>query len=65
MAKVATKLDPEQIIKAINKLTPAERETLSILCDKKLAEEVRRARREARQEHKKGKLVDHRDIFGG
>lgn len=65
MSKVAAKLDPEQIIKAINKLTPAEREALSILCDKKLTEEVRRARKEAKEEHKKGKLVDHRDIFGG
>ncbi len=65
MAMAVTKLNPEQIIEAIDKLAPAERETLSILCDKKLAEEVRKTRKEVREEHKKDKLVDHGDIFGG
>lgn len=57
MALPATKLSPEEVVKAIDLLTPGEKESLAILCDKRLTQELRESWLEAKTEYKEGKTV--------
>jgi hypothetical protein len=57
MGVPAKKLDFDEIVKNLNRLTPDERETLAILCDPKLAREIRKADREAVKELREGKTI--------
>lgn len=56
-------MTPLQILKAIENLTEAEKETLAILADRKLAEELLGRRKDALIEMEKGELVSERDLF--
>jgi hypothetical protein len=52
-----------KIIKAVGRLSENEKETLAILADKKLTEEILKRRREAHLELKKGELLRSKDLF--
>lgn len=44
-------------MKSLGRLTSGERETLAILCDSKLAREIRKADKEAIKELREGKTI--------
>ncbi|QTA85714.1 hypothetical protein [Desulfonema magnum] len=55
---------PFQILKAIENLTDAEKETLAIMADEKLSEELMKRRKQAISEMKKGELISEEELFG-
>lgn len=50
MPKVEVELDVEQLARALNALSPEELETLELLLNPEVTEELRRRRREAHEE---------------
>ena len=64
MATMTKHLTPIALIRAIDKLTDEERETLAILADKKLSATILRRRKEALGEMRRGKLLAGDEIFG-
>jgi len=62
--KAATKsITPLEIINAIEILSVDEKETLAILADKKLSEELLERRKDVVIEMKKGELISEEDIL--
>ncbi len=57
------KLTPAQIIAGIERLSEADKETLAILADNKLSQEILKRRRMALDELEKGKLLTERQLF--
>jgi len=62
-ATKSRKLTPAQIIAEIERLSEADKETLAILADKKLSQEILRRRRVALDEFEKGILLTERQLF--
>jgi len=61
---IATKtMTPLEIFSAIESLTDAEKETLALLADEKLSEELMKRRREALVEMRKGELISEESLF--
>lgn len=62
MAELAVKIDltTEQIFESIRKLSPAEKETLAILCNEELTKEILKAKKRA----EKGRIYSHKEVFG-
>jgi len=56
-------ITPLRIIEAIRSLTDGERETLALLADKELAEELTERRKAALTEIKNGTLIDETELF--
>lgn len=54
---------PFQIIEAIKNLNDAERETLAILADEKLSEQLMQRRKQALFEMKNGTLISEEALF--
>lgn len=63
MVELARKLTFDEIVKAVERLSPEERETLSLLCDKELTQKILIAREEAREALKAGKTVPLDELF--
>lgn len=63
MGVPAKKFDFDEIVKSLDKLTPGERETLAILCDRKLAREIHKADTQALKELKEGKIISLEDFL--
>ena len=63
MSLSAKNLSALKIIRAVESLSEAEKETLAILADKKLSEELLKRRREAYLELKEGELLSPKDLF--
>ena len=57
------KLTPAQIMTGIECLSEADKETLAIMTDKKLTQEILKRRRMALDELEKGKLLTERQLF--
>jgi predicted acyltransferase (DUF342 family) len=57
-------MTPLEILKAIENLTEGERETLAILADKKLSEELLKRRKDVLTEMKQGELLSENDLLG-
>lgn len=57
-------MTPLEILRAIESLTEEERETLAILADKKLSEELLKRRKDVLTEMKRGKLLSEKDLLG-
>jgi|SaaInl8_200m_RNA_FD_contig_41_1446815_length_690_multi_4_in_0_out_0_1 hypothetical protein len=58
-----TILTPFQIIKAVEKLTETEKETLAIMADEKLSEELMKRRRQVITEMRKEELISENELF--
>ncbi len=56
-------MTPLKIIEAIRSLTDCERETLDLLADKELAEELTERRKSALKEMRSGTLIDETELF--
>lgn len=63
MSKMATKLSPIKIMRAIELLSPEELETLLILMDRELTGELFVRRQEAKDELKNRKLKSKQAVF--
>jgi len=63
MTALKKSMTPLEILRAIESLTEEERETLSILADKKLTEELLKRRKEAALEMGKGELLSKGDLL--
>ena len=63
MGVPAKKLDFDEIVKNLDKLTSGERETLAILCDPKLARQIRKADAQALKELREGKTISLEDLL--
>ena len=63
MATATKHLTPLKLIRAIELLTDDERETLALLADKKLTEEILDRRKSALAEMKKGTLLSEEELF--
>jgi hypothetical protein len=57
-------MTPLEILRAIESLTEEERETLAILADKKLSEELLKRQKNLLTEMKRGKLLSEKDLLG-
>jgi predicted acyltransferase (DUF342 family) len=64
MNTVRKTMTPLEIFNAIENLTDSEKETLAILADKKLSEELMKRRRDAMIEMRKGELISEKELFG-
>jgi len=63
---IATKtMTPLEIFSAIESLADAEKETLALLADEKLSEELMKRRRQALVEMRKGELISEESLFRG
>jgi len=58
-------MTPFEILQAIQNLTEEEKETLAILADKGLSEELLKRRKDVIMEMQKGELVGEKDLFSG
>ena len=56
-------ITPFQILKAIENLTDAEQETLAIMADEKLSEELMKRRKQTVLEMRKGELISEDELF--
>lgn len=56
-------MTPFQILNAVKRLTEAEKETLAILADEKLSEELIKRRGDALAEMKSGRLISEEELF--
>ncbi len=65
MKRARRTMTPLEIFNAIESLTDAEKETLSMLADEKLSEELMKRRRDALIEMKKGELINEEELFRG
>ncbi|MEW6108882.1 MAG: hypothetical protein AB1632_06925 [Nitrospirota bacterium] len=63
MATLTRHLTPIDLIRAIDRLSEAEKETLAILADKKLSAKILKRRKDALDEMRKGELISEKDIF--
>ncbi len=54
---------PLEILEAIRNLTEEEKETLSILADKALSDELLKRRKDIIEEMKQGELMGEEEIF--
>ena len=57
------KLTPAQIIAGIESLSAADKETLAIMADKKLSQEILKRRKDAIDEFEKGTLLTEHQLF--
>ena len=57
-------MTPLEILKAIENLTEGEKETLAILADEKLSEELLKRRKDVLTEMKQGELLSENDLLG-
>ncbi len=57
-------MTPLEILKAIEKLTEEEKETLALLADKKLSGELLKRREDVLTEMRKGELLSENDLTG-
>jgi predicted acyltransferase (DUF342 family) len=57
-------MTPLEILKAIENLTEGEKETLAILADEKLSEELLKRRKDVLTEMKQGELLSEKDLLG-
>ncbi len=57
-------MTPLEILKAIESLTEGEKETLAILADKKLSEELLKRRKDVLIEMEKGELLSENGLLG-
>lgn len=57
------KLTPAQIIAGIERLSAADRETLAIMADEKLSQEIVRRRKIAMDELEKGTLLTEHQVW--
>ncbi len=58
-------LTPFEIFNAIESLTGGEKETLVLLMDEKLSEELMKRRRDVLTEMRKGELIGEKELFRG
>ena len=65
MNRARKTMTPLEIFNAIESLTDAEKETLSMLADEKLSGELMKRRRDALIEMKKGELIKEEELFRG
>lgn len=63
MSLSAKKFTAFNIIRAVERLSEDEKETLAILADKKLSEELLKRRKDVYREMKKGDLLSQKDLF--
>jgi len=63
MPKVEIELKLEQLAQALNALSPGELETLELLLNPELTEELRRRRQEAHEELAQGKALSEDELF--
>lgn len=63
MATLTKHLTPVDLIRAIDRLSDAEKETLAILADKKLSSKILRRRKDALDEMRKGELLSEKELF--
>jgi len=63
MPKVELEVEIEQIAKILERLSPGELETLEILLNPDLRDELKRRREEARVEFKQGKTLSKEELF--
>jgi hypothetical protein len=63
MATMTRHLTPIDLIRAIDRLSDAEKETLAILADKKLSAKILKRRKEALDEMRKGELLSEKELF--
>jgi len=56
-------MTPLAILKAIESLTEAEKETLAILADEKLSKDLMKRRQETFSEMKKGEILGEKELF--
>lgn len=63
MATAEKHMTPLKLIRAIERLSDDEKETLAILADKKLAEELFKRRKDALIQMKKGELITEKGLF--
>ena len=63
MPKVEVELKLEQLAQALNALSPEELESLELLLNPELTEELQRRRREARAELAQGKDLSEEELF--
>ena len=63
MPKVELELGIEQIAKNLEELSPGELETLEILLNPDLMDELKKRREEARIEFEQGKALSKDDLF--
>lgn len=63
MPKVEVDLEIEQLANALKRLTPGELETLEIMLNPKLRDELKDRRRKAKVELKKGKTLSKEELF--
>lgn len=62
MSLSAKNISALKIIKAVESLSEDEKETLAILADKKLSEEILKRRKEAYRELNKGELLSPEEL---
>ena len=63
MPKLEIELRVEQLAKALRALSPEELETLELLLDPDLLEELRRRRQAAHEELAQGKILSEEELF--
>lgn len=63
MATLTKHLTPIDLIRAIDRLSEAEKETLSILADKKLSAKILRRRKDALDEMRNEELLSEKELF--
>lgn len=63
MATLTKHLTPIDLIRAIDRLSEAEKETLTILADKKLSAKILKRRKDALDEMRNGELLSEKELF--
>ncbi len=63
MATLTRHLTPIDLIRAIDRLSEAKKETLAILADKKLSAKILKRRKDALDEMRKGELLSEKELF--
>lgn len=63
MATLTRHLTPIDLIRAIDRLSEAEKETLAILADKKLSAKILKRRKDALDEMRNGELLSEKELF--
>jgi len=63
MPKVELEIRIEQIAKILKELSPGELETLEVLLNPELRDELKRRRREAKIEFEQGKTLSKEELF--
>ncbi len=63
MATLTRHLTPIDLIRAIDRLSEAKKETLAILADKKLSAKILKRRKDALDEMRKGEMLSEKELF--